>query len=580
MKLRELFEAPQKRTAVVAFGRMNPPTIGHQKLVEALKSHNGDHYVFLSQTQKPKTDPLAFTDKLRYAKFFFPEITIGHPDVRTPMDMMAMLQNLGYTDIIYVAGSDRVEGFKKLFNDYNGKPDKSGNIGYSFDSIEVVSAGERDPDADGAEGMSASKMRAAAAEGNLEAFTEGTPRPEVAEEMFAAVRQGMGIKDVEPEMAEEAPPGREKQVKALKKEFPDDEGAPYAIAWAQHNKNGKPKKNESNLVLDKGRLRSHIISLIADKIAATDDIDQLAEWLKMIVGKELKPRGSRYQITSEDIVLALEACKSKRKKMRENNDLSYAIALAMQAKNLATGSVTGDDEMDVSVSLSPSAKKKMMQMKAQAEKISGMPFEKLVAMGEKQKAQDLSDISAEFNEETVELPDGETKTTKPDGSYIISGARGKEFFDKNGNLIKTHSPSINGLTLIKYPSGKGRYIYKAGGADTRGPLDGDKPGEADYIAYAFGGARFVFDARNGQPKISGSVEMGRLKVEFTGKVLDRPSFQKNVRQSMAEILGGDPLNILKDPMAAKPMVDKGTAKLYFDGKPIGAEQLAQVVQEL
>jgi hypothetical protein len=305
MKLRELFEAPQKRTAVVAFGRMNPPTIGHQKLVEALKSHNGDHYVFLSQTQKPKTDPLAFTDKLRYAKFFFPEITIGHPDVRTPMDMMAMLQNLGYTDIIYVAGSDRVEGFKKLFNNYNGKPDKSGNIGYSFDSIEVVSAGERDPDADGAEGMSASKMRAAAAEGNLEAFTEGTPRPEVAEEMFAAVRQGMGIKDVEPEMAEEAPPGREKQVKALKKEFPDDEGAPYAIAWAQHNKNGKPKKNESNLVLDKGRLRSHIISLIADKIAATDDIDQLAEWLRMIVGKELKARGSRYQISSEDIVEAI-----------------------------------------------------------------------------------------------------------------------------------------------------------------------------------------------------------------------------------------------------------------------------------
>jgi peptidoglycan hydrolase-like protein with peptidoglycan-binding domain len=195
MKLRQLFEAPQKRTAVVAFGRMNPPTIGHQKLVEKLKSYDGDHYVFLSQTQKPKTDPLAFADKLRFAKFFFPEITIGHPDVRTPMDMMAMLQRLGYTDIIYVAGSDRVEGFKKLFNDYNGKPDKSGNIGYTFDSIEVVSAGERDPDADGAEGMSASKMRAAAAEDNLEDFTNGTPRPELADEMFKAVRNGMGLKD-------------------------------------------------------------------------------------------------------------------------------------------------------------------------------------------------------------------------------------------------------------------------------------------------------------------------------------------------------------------------------------------------
>jgi hypothetical protein len=266
MKLRQLFEAPQKRTAVVAFGRMNPPTIGHQKLVEKIKSFDGDHYVFLSQTQKPKTDPLAFADKLRFAKFFFPEITIGHPTVRTPMDMMAMLQRLGYTDIIYVAGSDRVDGFNKLFNDYNGKPDKSGNIGYTFDSIEVVSAGERDPDADGAEGMSASKMRAAAAEGDLENFTNGVPRPELADEMFNAVRKGMGIK--EPAMADES-------------------------------------VQEGNLVLDKGRLRSHIISLIADKIAATDDIDQLAEWLRLIVGKELKARGSRYQISSEDIVEAI-----------------------------------------------------------------------------------------------------------------------------------------------------------------------------------------------------------------------------------------------------------------------------------
>ena len=288
MRLRQLFEA-EKRVAVVAFGRMNPPTIGHQKLVDKIKSFEGDHYVFLSQSQKPKTDPLPFLDKLRYAKFFFPAVNIGHKDVRTPMDMMAMLQKLGYTDIIYVAGSDRVDGFTKLFNDYNGKPDKQGKIGYKFNSIEVVSAGERDPDADGAEGMSASKMRAAAAANDIESFKQGVPRPELADEMFAAVRAGMGIKDevpaeesfspmqwlksalnsdpqfkawyriykVDPDRAkrtfrtkhaeylaklgEDAPPGREKQVKALKKKF-DDPGAPYAIAWAQHNKHGKPSR--------------------------------------------------------------------------------------------------------------------------------------------------------------------------------------------------------------------------------------------------------------------------------------------------------------------------------------------------
>jgi len=230
MRLRQLFEAP--RTAVIAFGRMNPPTIGHAKLVDAVKSQGGDPYIFLSQSQKPKTDPLAFADKLRYAKFFFPEVTIGNPEVKTIIQALQKINQLGYENLIYVAGSDRVSSFEELINKYNGKD-------YTFKSIKVVSAGERDPDADGAEGMSASKMRAAAAANDLDSFKQGVPNQEVADEMFAAVRQGMGVRDEEPVAAEDAPPGRERQVKKLKKKF-DDPGAPYAIAWAQHNKHGKP----------------------------------------------------------------------------------------------------------------------------------------------------------------------------------------------------------------------------------------------------------------------------------------------------------------------------------------------------
>ena len=200
MRLRQLFESP--RTAVMAFGRMNPPTIGHQKLVEKIKSIPGDHYVFLSQSQKPQTDPLTFTDKLRYAKFFFPSVTVGHPEVKTIIQAMQKLSELGYERVIYVAGSDRVDSFTKLLNQYNGQADKAGNVPYSFKLIQVVSAGERDPDADGAEGMSASKMRQAAADNDLESFKQGVPQPQLADEMFAAVRQGMGIRDKEPEMAE------------------------------------------------------------------------------------------------------------------------------------------------------------------------------------------------------------------------------------------------------------------------------------------------------------------------------------------------------------------------------------------
>jgi hypothetical protein len=190
MFLRELFEAPRK-VAVAAFGRMNPPTIGHEKLVDKVKSFDGDHYIFLSQTQKPKDNPLPFDVKLEFAKKFFPGVNVGHPSVRTPIQMLQMLEKLGYTDVIYVAGSDRVASFEKLFNDYNGKE-------YNFDSITVENAGERDPDADGAEGMSASKMRAAAAAGDFESFAQGVPTPALAQKMYDAVRTGMGIKDEVP----------------------------------------------------------------------------------------------------------------------------------------------------------------------------------------------------------------------------------------------------------------------------------------------------------------------------------------------------------------------------------------------
>ena len=187
MRLRELYEAPGK-TAVAAFGRMNQPTIGHAKLVDKIKSFPGDHFLFLSQTQNAKDNPLSFDQKIRFAKASFNDITIGNPTVRTPIDMMQQLEKLGYTDIVYIAGSDRVNSFEGLLNKYNGKD-------YNFNSIKVVSAGERDPDADGAEGMSASKMRKAAIEGDFDSFKQGVANPQIATEMYDAIRDAMGIND-------------------------------------------------------------------------------------------------------------------------------------------------------------------------------------------------------------------------------------------------------------------------------------------------------------------------------------------------------------------------------------------------
>ena len=197
MRLRQLFEDNAK-TAVFAFGRMNPPTIGHKKLVDKMAGYPGDHFLFLSHTQKPKTDPLSFAEKVFFAqKSFGSNVTVGNKDVKTIIQAMQHLQSQGYNEVVYIAGSDRVESFTKLLNTYNGKD-------YEFDSIDVVSAGERDPDAEGAEGMSASKLKAAAVEDDFETFKQGVAGDErLAQMMFNKVRSGMGINVVNDSVSEE-----------------------------------------------------------------------------------------------------------------------------------------------------------------------------------------------------------------------------------------------------------------------------------------------------------------------------------------------------------------------------------------
>lgn len=189
MLITEIVEAPNK-TAVFAFGRMNPPTAGHKKIGEVIKAQPGDPFIFITHTQNAKTDPLSFSQKLTFAQKIFPMIKVGDKAVRTWVQAMQKLEQMGYTDIIYVAGSDRVNQFNELLNKYNGKE-------YNFNSIKVVSAGERDPDAQGLEGMSASKMRDLAARGDKRTFVNAVPvDPKTAEEMYNQVRTGLQLDPV------------------------------------------------------------------------------------------------------------------------------------------------------------------------------------------------------------------------------------------------------------------------------------------------------------------------------------------------------------------------------------------------
>ena len=177
MYLRELFlKEDDRSTAVFAFGRFNPPTIGHKKLLDTLESAaqkaNGKAYLFLSHKQNNKTDPLTHKEKSDYLKMFYPTVAIGDPAVKTIIQALQKIQAEGRTRIIMIAGSDRVGEFEKLLNQYNGKPDKAGNELYKFDDIKVLSAGERDPDQEGATGASASKARELANKGQEHEFSK------------------------------------------------------------------------------------------------------------------------------------------------------------------------------------------------------------------------------------------------------------------------------------------------------------------------------------------------------------------------------------------------------------------------
>jgi hypothetical protein len=179
----------------VVFGRFNPPTVGHEKLLKSAKriSAGGDVKIYPSRTQDPKKNPLDPSKKIKYMKLMFPEFEeniINDPEMKSIFDVLVTANEDGYTSVNIVVGSDRQAEFENLAQKYNGDL-------YTFDEIRVVSAGVRDADAEGVEGMSASKMRKAVLDNDFDSFRRGTPKTlddADTKALFNAVRQGMQVK--------------------------------------------------------------------------------------------------------------------------------------------------------------------------------------------------------------------------------------------------------------------------------------------------------------------------------------------------------------------------------------------------
>ena len=196
------FLVEEEKVGYLVFGRMNPPTIGHGKLLDKLAKTSGraPYRIYLSQSADSKNNPLTYSDKVKYARKMFPRHArsiIIDKKVITPFHALSAMYNAGFKKVVMVAGSDRVKEYDLRLNKYNGKKGTHGFFNFEG-GVKVVSAGQRDPDGTGAEGASGTKQRGYAKSNDFTGFSQGLTKaisnPD-AKKMFNAVRSGMGLKE-------------------------------------------------------------------------------------------------------------------------------------------------------------------------------------------------------------------------------------------------------------------------------------------------------------------------------------------------------------------------------------------------
>lgn len=262
-------------TIVLTFGRFSPPTIGHEKLVNKVINtaiaNKASSAIYLSHTQDKKKNPLAYDEKLDFMTSAFGKI-VKKSKARNILDVLKEVATK-YDSVIIVVGEDRVDEFKELTNRYNGQE-------YKFDSIDVVSAGERDPDAEGVVGVSGTKMRALANDNNIESFTNGLPKKlrSRAKEVFDAVRRGMKLMEEVEELDEKVHAldfsQRRKRAMTMKR---------YAGKMERARERARLRRSNPEKLMRKARKRA--ISILKRRLAGKRDYSTLSPSEKMMVDK-------------------------------------------------------------------------------------------------------------------------------------------------------------------------------------------------------------------------------------------------------------------------------------------------------
>lgn len=195
------FLVEEEKTLYFVWGRMNPPTAGHEKLLDFLKAKAGNNpfRIYLTQTVDNEKNPIPFVDKIKFARKGFPQYArqiMMDKKLKTLLDALSLFHTEGFKRVVIVAGSDRVREYDVLLNKYNGKKGRHGF--YNFSKISVESAGERDPDSKGVDGVSGTKLRGFASDGDFTQFAQYMPKKlsnADAKAVYNAVRKGLGLKE-------------------------------------------------------------------------------------------------------------------------------------------------------------------------------------------------------------------------------------------------------------------------------------------------------------------------------------------------------------------------------------------------
>ena len=284
------------KSVAFTFGRFNPPTTGHEKLMDKTRGANRNYRVYASQSQDPKRNPLNHRNKIKYMKGMFPAHArkISRDKMTTALDVMVQLYKEKHTDVLMIVGSDRVREFDSLLNKYNGVKSTHGR--YKFKSIRVISAGERDPDAEGVSGMSASKMRKAAQNNKYDEFKQGLPSTyKGGKNLFKAIQKAMGVKSFREFVEAKKGPSETEQDRddfALPdypmQLHPDDDDGDWVI--------GDPTKPiEVIKPVDKKKTDKTNKAVVKDRTVWEKDPETADDWKEEVeIGEALPPHLSKF----------------------------------------------------------------------------------------------------------------------------------------------------------------------------------------------------------------------------------------------------------------------------------------------